>query len=118
MEKRHISALLSGLVFPGAGQFYNNHRLKGLVYVVVTVVCIAALVFVVLRDLFRALESTMNGGGLLWDAAIKELGSSRGPIVLWVLILAVSWIASIVDAYVAAGKGEGGEITRFISRKG
>jgi hypothetical protein len=118
MEKKHISALLSGLVFPGAGQFYNSQRLKGTVYVVVTVICIVALVFVVMRDFYRALESTMSGGGLIWDAAIKELGASWGPIALWVAILGITWAASIVDAYLAAENGEGGQIKRFIPRKG
>lgn len=118
MEKRYVSALLSGLIMPGAGQFYNRQRLKGIVYIVLTLLSIVALVFLVMRGLYRALEYTMATGGRLWDVLGGELGASRTSIVVWVLILAVSWAASIVDAYLAARKQETREVKRFISRKG
>jgi TM2 domain-containing membrane protein YozV len=122
MERKYVSALLSGLIFPGAGQFYNRERLKGTVYIVLTIGCIIALAFVVMRDLYHALEYAMAGEAGLWEVLSKELSkelsASRTAILVCILILAISWAVSVVDAYLAAQKEEIRQIKRFISRKG
>ncbi len=118
MERKYVSALMSGLIFPGAGQLYNRQRLKGTVYIVLTIGCIIALVSVVMRDLYRALEYAMAGEGRLWEVLGRELGASTTAIVACILILAISWAVSVVDAYLAAQKEEIREIKRFIPRKG
>jgi hypothetical protein len=118
MERKYVSALLSGLIFPGAGQFYNRQRLKGTAYVVLTIGCIIALVCVVMRDVYHALEYAMAGEAGLWEQMRGELTASRTAIVACVLILAISWAVSVVDAYLSAQNQETREIKRFISRKG
>ena len=110
--------MLSGLVFPGAGQFYNNQPKKGMIYIILTLISIIALVFVIMRGFYRALEYSSSTGGGPWDTLVMELGRSRGTIVVLVAILAVSWGAAIVDAYVVGRDIEGRRGTIIISRKG
>jgi TM2 domain-containing membrane protein YozV len=118
MEKKYISALLSGLVFPGAGQFYNSQRMKGIVYILLTLFSLVALVSVIMRGFYRALEYAYSTGGELWDAVGREVGTSRGAIVILILVLVVSWAGGIVDAYLVARDRERRIKTRIISRKG
>jgi TM2 domain-containing membrane protein YozV len=105
-EKRYVAAMLSGLVFPGAGQIYNGQPGKGAAYIIVTVVSIMVLVFVIVRGLFRALEFFEGTGGGIWDAVAAQLGASRGAIVLLVVILGLAWAAAVVDAFVVAREME------------
>jgi TM2 domain-containing membrane protein YozV len=118
MEKKYIAAMLSGLVFPGAGQFYNSQRVKGTVYILLTLFSIVVLVSVIMRCVYRALEYAYSAGGGPWDAIVLEMGASRRAITVSILILAVSWAAAIVDAYLVGQEREGRIKTRFISRKG
>lgn len=118
MEKRYVAALLSGLVLPGAGQFYNGQPVKGVVYIMLTVCSIIVLVALIMRGVWRALEYAGSAGGSLWDALMREIGASRDPIVASVVILGIVWAAGIADAFVTARKGEDRPIQRFIARKG
>ncbi|MBN2223558.1 MAG: hypothetical protein JW765_02675 [Deltaproteobacteria bacterium] len=118
MEKRFVSAILSGFVFPGAGQFYNNQPAKGVIYVLLTVLSIIVLVFVIARDLYRALENVGVAGGGLWDPFWAELGGSRGSITILLIILAISWAVGIVDAYMVAQDREDRKRAGTISRRG
>ena len=118
MEKRYIAALLSGLVFPGAGQFSNGQPAKGAVYVLVTLLSIIALVLVIARCFLRALEIAEYSGTAVWNEVIRGLGASRITIVVLLVILGVVWVAGIVDAYVTAKEAEDRDVKRFISRRG
>ncbi len=110
--------MLSGLVFPGAGQFYNSQPVKGILYILLTLSSIIALVCVIVRGFYRALEYTHSTGGWLWDAVGRELGLSGGTIAALILLLAVSWAVGVVDAYLVARNNELRIRTRFIARKG
>jgi len=117
MERRYASVLLSGLVFPGAGQLYNNQAVKGIVYILLTLCLIVALVYVVVREFWRALEYSESSGGPVWDGIAQGLGGSKTAIVVLLAILGITWAAGIVDAYLTARRGEVREIKRFIARR-
>ncbi len=94
--------MLSGLVFPGAGQIYNRQPGKGAVYIVITVLSITVLVIVIVSALYRALLAIEGTGGGVWDAVAGQLSASRGSIVLLVVILGLVWAAAVVDSFVVA----------------
>jgi TM2 domain-containing membrane protein YozV len=118
MEKKYISALLSAIVFPGAGQFSNSQPVKGIVYILLTLCSVIALVCVFARSVWRALEYSGSAGGTMWDGIMRELGGCKVAITALILILGISWAASVVDAYLTARKIEMRGIKRFIARKG
>jgi hypothetical protein len=117
MERRYTSVLLSGLVFPGAGQLYNNQAVKGIVYILLTLCFIIALVYVSARSFWRALEYSESTGGPVWDGIVQGFGGYKTAIVVLLAILGITWAAGIVDAYLTARKGEIREVRRFIARR-
>jgi TM2 domain-containing membrane protein YozV len=104
MGRKRIAALLSALVFPGAGQIYNREAVKGTGLIVVTIGLIVGLVLAVLRSFYRAAE-LYDGYGSIWTLWGAELGRSRGLITMCIVGLFVAWIFSIVDAYLRGGTG-------------
>jgi len=112
-----MAALLSGLVFPGAGQLYNNQAVKGIVYILLTLCFIVVLVYVSARGFWRALEYSESTGGPLWDGIAQGFSGYRTAILVLVVILGIAWAVGIVDAYLTARRGEVREVRRFIARR-
>jgi TM2 domain-containing membrane protein YozV len=104
MERRRTAALLSTLLFPGAGQIYNRERVKGAGLIVVTIGLIFGVVFLVLRSFFRAAQ-LYDGQGSIWTLWGGELGRVGVPIIACIVGLLGVWIFSIVDAYLRGGTG-------------
>jgi TM2 domain-containing membrane protein YozV len=117
MERKYISVMLSGLVFPGAGQLYNNQRVKGIIYILLTVGCLIGLVCAVVGGFLRVLQYQGPREGTAWDVIMQGLGGYREAIVVLVLILGVTWAAGIADAYLTARKRDTRQVQRFIARK-
>ena len=104
MDRSLTAALLSGLVFPGAGQFYLKRRLRACVFLVPTVAAAAWFV----RNIMAKVEGMLdqiNNGTLAPDpfdiaARLHAQGEVASPLVnVCATVLVVFWIASIVDAY-------------------
>lgn len=109
MKKSVKAALLSGLVFPGVGQFSLKRYLRGLVFFVPAML---SLVFIVDSSMRRAfaIAGQIERGDVPLDAdAISNLilAAPAGTELLmlniaqWLLV--VCWIISIIDSY-RAGK--------------
>ncbi|MCI0481654.1 MAG: hypothetical protein L0213_08715, partial [Candidatus Dadabacteria bacterium] len=62
MEKKYTAALLSGLLFPGAGQCYNRQPVKGVIYIMCTLGSIFALVGLIMGGVWRGLEHAGRAG--------------------------------------------------------
>ncbi len=105
IKKRYIASLLSGLVFPGAGQIFNREPLKGAAYIVVTVGLIIGVVGLVTVALFRAVGQWEGYGSLLvlWG---HELARVEGGIILCLLGLFAAWVLSTIDAYIRGKERE------------
>jgi TM2 domain-containing membrane protein YozV len=104
MKKMYIAALLSALVFPGAGQIYNREPLKGVGYIVLTIAGLVTVVSLIIISFFRAVEH-YAGYGPIWALWGKELTRSGPTIILCLVGLFCVWVVSIIDAYVRAGRG-------------
>ncbi len=99
-DPRLRAALLSGLVFPGAGQLAYGRRARGLAFAIGSGVALLAL----LRRLFsEVLRSLPPDPSLLGVAEIFQLAHEiQGRVVVslwgWFAVLAALWLASVWDA--------------------
>ena len=102
MKRTILSPLCSAFVIPGLGQVINQDLKKGLaVMAVVFALFIGGSV-----KLAFMIAAIMNRGGAPPSTAADVMGRLRGQgfTVLWVLILifALVWIYSVLDAFTAA----------------
>ncbi|VAW70173.1 hypothetical protein MNBD_GAMMA10-2762 [hydrothermal vent metagenome] len=94
------AALLSGLVFPGAGHFYLKKHLMGLVLTI----CSLGATYYIFSDVFaraRAISEKIQNGELPLDVAvIAEQVSLQGTQSLStaLVVLMVCWLVGIVDS--------------------
>lgn len=104
LSKRHLSLLLSALVFPGSGHFVLQRKARGCLFLVPALV---ALLFV-LRQIMARLDQVMaqiDSGALPLDVQlimekVEALSANDGPaMTLAVCVLAACWIASLIDTW-------------------
>lgn len=94
-------AMFFSAVIPGAGQLYNGQTVKGLLCIAVTVITLLAIWLV-------------PGGALVLDQIVsmivpgakKRLAPGEAPPFVWFLVLlsAVVWLYSVLDAPTVAAK--------------
>ncbi len=113
MTKALRAALLSGLVFPGAGQMYLKRYKSGLLYLVIAMGALVAMILPPVRLALTILDQLAPKGGTLDMAAISRasaevsavLNSAVFQLGLWVLV--ACWAVATIDAY-RIGKRMGG----------
>ncbi|MBU4013362.1 MAG: hypothetical protein KJ550_07840 [Proteobacteria bacterium] len=105
MKKSIKGALLSGLVFPGVGQIVLRHYKSGIAFVLTT---LAALVLIIMKEVQQALIIVEKIGSIegvidmstISKAAVQATTTNDSLILnLALLVIALCWIISIVDAY-------------------
>jgi len=105
MNKSTKAALLSALVFPGAGHFFLKRHITG---GVLAVAALGSLFLVVSNMIERAQQITdkiLSGEVPLDIAAIMELltrqptGSEAQLLNIAWVVLIISWLLGIVDSY-------------------
>jgi hypothetical protein len=98
-------ALLSALVFPGVGQIALKRYLRGVAFVLATLVCLAVMVAIAAREAGRILATMGSQGGVIDPAAlsraIAEATSGSGNRLFDLLSVAIvlCWIVAALDAY-------------------
>lgn len=108
MKKSLKGALLSGLLFPGVGQFWLKHRVRGMALLIAVCGSLAVIVAKVVQQALALLERIESEGGavdlvaIVNSAQASSYGDSAIKCATWVLI--VSWIVSIIDAYLLGRK--------------
>ena len=105
MRKSLKGALLSGLVFPGYGQFVMKHYIRG---IVLMLTCLTGLVVIgvkVRQQIFIVLEKIEYVDGAI-DMneiinAVNLAGTTSGDVIYRFasLLLLFCWIIGIIDAY-------------------
>jgi len=107
------AALLSALIFPGLGQMYLKHHLRGLLPMVLVLTGLGVLIT---RATFRALEilDKMQATGSTLDmnvasnlaATSTASGEPYSAVIMQVMFCC--WLFSVIDAY-RLGKEENHE---------
>lgn len=106
MQRAVRAALLSALVFPGAGQLFLRRPLRACVFIVPAVAALLYLVGDVMR-VATAMADQVLAGTLPLDpvvlaARLHAQGGLPGSATASSAVLVACWAASIVDAFVLA----------------
>ena len=98
-------ALLSGLVFPGLGQVVLKRYKRGVVIMLAVLAGMTVIVVKAVQNALAILEKLEREGGAIDMTAITNAatqastGSGNLIINLLLLLVFVSWIIGVVDAY-------------------
>jgi hypothetical protein len=103
MRKSLKAALLSALVYPGVGQLWLKHVIRGMAWIAVVSVALAVLVTKAAQQALSILERVESEGATVDLVAIAHAAraSSSGDAAIRyaTLALMLCWLGSIVDAY-------------------
>lgn len=103
MKRSMKAALLSGLVFPGAGQIYLGRRRRGWVLIASVILIFAYDVIYVTVHAYREIAAAQVKGAVIDITAIQKsvAASADAATTAGLTLLVLIWLAAILDAYVA-----------------
>ena len=106
MKKSLKGALLSGLVFPGAGQLWLKCYLRGAVLILVVAAALSAIVMKTTEQAMTLLEKMEASGTVDMVALLKSAATlSNAPTTKSASeLLVLCWIVGMVDAYFVGRK--------------
>ena len=106
MHRGMLAALLSALVWPGAGQLYNREFKKGAFLIGLTLAVAIAVIVATTAELTRQLPTDMGDldADLVRALPAQLLAARSGTLMVSSLLLLVAWAYGIVDAYMG-GRG-------------
>lgn len=104
MKQVLFAVLLSALVWPGAGQIYNREFTKGLILIGLTLLFGLSLLINVGREIAQNLPPDMIHFDIAQARALSEdiLSRNSGFLLTFNTLMFVTWIYSIVDAFLGA----------------
>lgn len=102
MKKRFLSPMVSGFIYPGAGQLLNGHHVKGWTVITLTSLGILFLVFYILKGFKTIIIDTSASFGSVWEFTAASLTVyGRQELILFIVLFGL-WVYAIVDAYNSA----------------
>jgi hypothetical protein len=105
MRKSLKSALLSALVFPGAGHFYLRKYRMAALLIVTTLVSLSLIVMEAIKQAMSLLEKIEASGAAINADNIVEMSTRAADSAnttttsIATLLIAVCWFVGIIDAY-------------------
>ena len=105
MRKSLKGALLSGLVFPGCGQFVMKHYTRGIALMIIVFVCLVVIGVKVQQQTFSVLENIEYGNGAIDMSEILNsvnlVDTTSGNVIYRFasFLLLFCWIIGVIDAY-------------------
>jgi TM2 domain-containing membrane protein YozV len=115
MTRAVKGALLSGAIFPGAGQLWLKCYLRGIALIVLTSACLAVIARSAGQQAFRLLEKMeAEGGAVDMMAMLKSAGNPPDDLLASSAstLLVVCWLLGMIDAYLAGRKRDLAEQTK------
>jgi hypothetical protein len=104
MNRAVNAALLSALVIPGGGQFFLGRRLRGMLFLVPTLVAAGYFLIQVMEPATAVAYDILEGrlvpevGAVM--ARVHQISMTDTPQMnLAAIVMIACWIGSIVDAY-------------------
>lgn len=100
-DRRFRAALLSGLLFPGAGQFRYGLKARGLAFAFGAGLASVALLRRIFSEILSSLPEDPSRLGIpeTFQLAHEIQARAFGALWGWFGLLASVWIASVWDAY-------------------
>ena len=104
MKKTISSPLLSAFVFPGAGQLKNHQYVKGLIFVLITIVLLSLIVYKAYAIILSSVTdpSQINLSEDFVSKIEAKVYAENNTLVLFLIIV---WLGGVIDAYLGARKG-------------
>ncbi len=105
MRRSLKGALLSGLVFPGYGQFVMKHYIRGIALMIIGFACLVVIGVKVQQQTFSVLEKIQYSGGaidmseILNSVNLVDTTSGNAIYRFASFLLLFCWIIGIIDAY-------------------
>ena len=99
------AVLLSGLIFPGLGQWLLGHRMRAVVFMLTVSICLIVIVHSATQQAYAVLDQLQAAGGALdlttiSDAATQATRNIDNSVVhLTLIALMLVWVVGMVDAY-------------------
>jgi hypothetical protein len=102
MSRSVVAAVISALVFPGAGQFYLRRRARACLFAVPAAACAIYFVRQMLAQVMPMVDQIAAGAMALDPVAIaaqleRQGGTAR--LNAAIIIMVLCWLASIADAW-------------------
>jgi TM2 domain-containing membrane protein YozV len=101
MKQIILAVLLSGFVWPGAGQIYNREFQKGLVLIALTILFGFSLFLGAGSEILKNLPADLSKFDILQARQLSEelLRKNSKFILTFNILMTTTWIYSVVDAY-------------------
>lgn len=102
MSRSTTAMLLSALVLPGAGQVYLKHMWRGMLLIVVSLVCLWIIGESMWQQASTVLDQLQSGDAVPDAGHIAALvaqtpGKPASELAVWVLI--GCWLGGLIDTY-------------------
>jgi uncharacterized membrane protein YtjA (UPF0391 family) len=106
MNRAAVAALLSALVFPGAGHFYLRRPRRAWLFLVPALVAAVIWFGDVATQVSTILDQVMSGAvapdPVAIAARLEAQGGSSPIVQLAAIVFVVFWLASIIDSILVA----------------
>ncbi|WP_229413491.1 hypothetical protein [Massilia violaceinigra] len=117
MNRSVVALLLSGLVFPGAGQYYLGRRARACLFIVPTLVAAIYFFKQVVATASRMADEVLSGAlpadPVLIAERLHQQGDTATPLMnIAAAVMLACWVASLVDAWLLARALERGALPR------
>ncbi|MDQ1831545.1 hypothetical protein [Massilia scottii] len=117
MNRSVVTLLLSGLVFPGAGQYYLGRRARACLFIVPTLVAAIYFFKQVVDTASRMVDDVLSGAlpadPVLIAERLHRQGDTSTPLMnIAAAVMLACWVASLVDAWLLARALERGALPR------
>ena len=106
MNKRFLSSLISGFIYPGAGQLLNGHYVKGWIVIALTTLDFVFLVFYILKGFKTIITNISAPFGSMWEFIAASLNVYGKQELMLLVVLFGLWIYAIIDAYIGVSTEE------------
>jgi TM2 domain-containing membrane protein YozV len=107
--KRHVvSTLLSGIVFPGAGQIYNGDYIKGALLIGLSLLFLFGFIFFFIGGFVLAIKNAEMGYADFWDFVRTGIACGGRGLAITFFALLLLWLFAMIDAYFSGRGVKGG----------
>ncbi|CUI03467.1 hypothetical protein LXA47_01325 [Massilia sp. P8910] len=115
MNRSVVALLLSGLVFPGAGQYYLGRRARACLFIVPTLVAAFYFLKQVVDSASHMVDEVLRGSlspdPVLIAERLHQQGETATPLMnIAAAVMLACWVASLVDAWLLARAQERGAL--------
>lgn len=105
--------MLSGLVFPGTGHLFLKAYFRGYTLLILALAALSVIVRTAYQQAQQVVDQVLSGDVALESAAITQAvadsANTADSLVdnIAVILLAVCWLAGIIDSYWLGARDEG-----------